>query len=134
MKKYKLMIIGYSDDGNRTEYVADESTYDTREEALEEKRRVLGPEGAWSESDVYATIKEIKVTPTDVDVVMMIDREMRDNLEKTCLKALTDRIYSICKEDDGVHDRSFIESQVYGDYIIYCSVRGIVPKSGYAED
>ena len=71
---------------------------------------------------------------SDVDIAMMINDETIDRVEKTSLKELTERVYELCKEDGGVHDSSFIMSQVFGDYIIRCAVRGIVPKSGYSED
>ena len=58
MKKWKVEIIGFADDEDRTEYLADCVVCDTKEEALKVKNEMLGVEGIWSECDVYGRIRQ----------------------------------------------------------------------------
>lgn len=136
MKKFALRIIGHSDDEDRTEYVADESTYNTREEALAEKRRVMGPDGIWSECDVYATIDEVEI---DEFLGNRIAQEISNRMDKNI------RGVTLCQIKDWVFDawaeypmdraeRESILSSVLSDYIIKCAVRGLVPKTGYTSE
>lgn len=59
MKKFALYIIGYADDEDRTEYVADEfHGFETRDEVIKAKRELLDFDGVWCGCDVYAKICE----------------------------------------------------------------------------
>lgn len=57
MEKWAIYIIGYSDDPDSTEYVADEfHGFKSREEAVKVKRELIDFDGIWSGCDVYAKI------------------------------------------------------------------------------
>ncbi len=52
-----VKIFGYHDDEDRTEYLIEEyGPFDTRDEAVAEKRKMFGADGIWTGCDVYARI------------------------------------------------------------------------------